>query len=504
MQDCRATKCITFFFFLTLSVNLFEQARAKNHSFPFERRSDKVLVPVEIYNRKKYNDIFENQTEEQSPYTQRNIFVENLKCCLFPPWISPPDACHTQGLGWDKWLIKMLSLHYPNEFSVLVELSNNIYIPRYSSSYIQSLKFIKNWKAKDYIFAGEYTLPLLVFIIFNEQEPLIVECFVNQSFLLSRVDMNNKETLNLQLLKFYEKQWYLMLSNLGKYFRHVYFSANVHRLSHLFRFVILYGRREIFSLFAHEGKNALSVRGVSGTQNPLESITRNYEKEWIYNKALKSLTKHSLFQSDQFLPSRKIFFPKDFKKKDKNPKNLTKVYLQGTNNIKFYLEPYKRELNRSHTRNCYISFENKGYLCYGIIKEILFSSEVNNERVESHDSQSEDQIISTNIGDFSSYFDENDDNDDNDQVVDLEDPLEDSDSSIEGEEIDYNDDHLYLRVKKCNAAELPLPKANFFEVFKKEKEYIVKIEKVMQVFGCFTLKKEDYKRYFFIDINKTY
>jgi len=125
------------------------------------------LVHCEIINRERYNNYFvnDNNNLSESPFKKENIFVKNLKCSLFPLYISPPDPCHTIGLGWYKWEIKMLREHFPNHFEVMIQISNSIYIPRYASSYIQNLKYIKNWKSKDYLFFGKYILPVLVFFI---------------------------------------------------------------------------------------------------------------------------------------------------------------------------------------------------------------------------------------------------------------------------------------------------------------------------------------------------
>lgn len=85
--------------------------------------------------------------------------------------------------------------------------------------------------------------------------------------------------------------------------------------------------------------------------------------------------------------------------------------------------------------------------------------------------------------------------------------LNDKDESESLEEVDKLEDfQLYLRVQIYDKYIVNLERVNFFEVKKNnESPIIISVNQVIQVYGCFTLKKgNERKRYFFVNINKFY
>ena len=75
------------------------------------------------------------------------------------------------------------------------------------------------------------------------------------------------------------------------------------------------------SVFTTETANMISVFGVSGTQNPLESITRFYDNKKKYEKGLTSLKRKIFLIQNDSIQLEKFFFQNNSKLEIKIIKN---------------------------------------------------------------------------------------------------------------------------------------------------------------------------------------
>jgi len=194
--------------------------------------------------------------------------------------------------------------------------------------------------------------------------------------------------------------------DLGYIIKHVEFTPNCHRFSHIWRHILQYGRPFNFSMFGSETANMTSSRGVSGVKDPLLGIDRYYSNHLFYNKSLHQLKNNELFTT-KFLKTTKLLFPNSFRCKNKDFTKLIKIYFPNSTKIQFYLESKTLEENNQHTSNKIIQFQHKNRIFVGLIEQIL------KEEQENGLSFSEDKTESEDSSENSSQSDNNHDIGDN-------------------------------------------------------------------------------------------
>jgi hypothetical protein len=282
------------------------EKRKQCHHFRYSIEGN--LTQSNIINRERYLDMVNGLISGPFATGRRSILMD-VMLSFFPTQITVADSLHTLCLGLIRWLIEMLKKYFPEAYYRMVDLSNACFISRNPSGNKQNLKYLSAWKARDYLFWLFYSAPSLV--VLAEFPDLVIQLVhkLNSIFTIL-YSKSEDDIVTAEKVLDLEKQFYDWENDAGELFNHAEFTPNNHRIGHIFRNLLQFGRPWVYSMFGSETANMIASKVIS-TQNPLAFIERRYKNHQFYHLFTSKLRNNQLFSSI-FVKTKMLMFPNDY------------------------------------------------------------------------------------------------------------------------------------------------------------------------------------------------
>lgn len=352
------------------------EKRMKTHYCRWSTRSSPY---IDIFDSQRYKAMLNDLENNKKTKLKRSSIVVLDLASFFPTQIVTVDMLHTIALGLFKQWLALLEFHFPDIFDQMTFMSQYMKLPRMPSEYIFDINKKVNWKSRDYFLFGTVTGPVLLGIIkFSKKhesiENEVKECFFQLSSIMRELNDKREEVkLTTTRVLELEKEFAEYEKKFAALFKHLTFKPNNHRVSHLFRHVILFGRPFVFSMYSFEDMNMLAPQGVKGTKNPLDSFLRYYQNLLTISKAKAALLESHYFR-DNFPRTFAKMFPDNVQRMDKSPSKLSKVLSTDSSEVFFYLESSEQEEKDQKHANWYIEYKRGPVRFIGKIQE-MFSND---------------------------------------------------------------------------------------------------------------------------------
>ena len=108
-----------------------------------------------------------------------SVFVDRLPS-IFPTQTITVDVLHTLAVGLFEQWPQLVKSRYPTLLEEMVVLSETIKLPRTETYYNTDLNYLSSWKARDFLFFGLVTGPLLIGLLrFPDSKGLFLSSLLN-------------------------------------------------------------------------------------------------------------------------------------------------------------------------------------------------------------------------------------------------------------------------------------------------------------------------------------